>query len=62
MGGDPAPDGRPARSPWARFWWLLIVLLAVNWIISSLLLGPSPRDTVAYTFFTQQVSAATWPR
>jgi cell division protease FtsH len=57
MGGDPAPDGRPARSPWARFWWLLIVLLAVNWIISSLLLGPSPRDTVSYTFFTQQVSA-----
>src|SRR6476646_2239389 len=30
-------EGQPRRSPWTRFWWLLIVLLAVNWIISSLL-------------------------
>ncbi|HYJ76170.1 MAG TPA: ATP-dependent zinc metalloprotease FtsH [Kineosporiaceae bacterium] len=58
MGGDAAPDGQPPRSPWTRFWWLLLVLLAVNWIISSLLLGPSPRDTVSYTFFLQQVNAS----
>ena len=27
---------------WARFWWLLLVLLALNWIISSLLPRPRP--------------------
>jgi cell division protease FtsH len=56
-GAGGAGDGQPRRSPWARFWWLLLVLLAVNWIISSLLLGPSPRATVSYTFFLDQVSA-----
>ena len=50
--GDAAP-----RPSWRRFWWLLIVLLVVNWIISSVLLGPAARTTVAYTFFLTQVQA-----
>jgi cell division protease FtsH len=57
MEGGEAPDGPRPRTSWSRFWWLLIVLLAVNWIISSLLLSPSPRDTVSYTFFLDQVTA-----
>src|SRR4051795_7129196 len=57
MEGGEAPDGPRPRTSWSRFWWLLIVLLAVNWIISSLLLAPNPRETVSYTFFLQQVSA-----
>jgi cell division protease FtsH len=54
-----APDQKPPRqrSNWTRFWWLLLALLIVNWIVSSVLLGPAPRTKVSYTFFTTQVSA-----
>jgi cell division protease FtsH len=46
----------PERRPkWSRFWWLLIVLLLINWIVSSLLIGPAPRTKVSYTFFVSQV-------
>jgi cell division protease FtsH len=54
-GGD--PDRPNVRFRWSRFWWLLLVLLAVNWILSSLLLGPPPRTKVSYTFFLTQVDA-----
>jgi cell division protease FtsH len=47
----------PAGPQWSRFWWLLLVLLVVNWIVSSLLLGPAPREKVSYTFFLTQVDA-----
>jgi cell division protease FtsH len=57
QGADPGPGDQRPRTSWARFWWLLVILLAVNWIISSLLLAPNPRETVSYTFFLQQVSA-----
>ena len=54
-GPDPAPSGRRPR--WGRLWLLLLAALAVNWIISSLLLGPAARTTVSYTFFVSQVDA-----
>ncbi|HEU4349900.1 MAG TPA: ATP-dependent zinc metalloprotease FtsH [Actinoplanes sp.] len=53
-GGD-APRKRPA---WLRFGWMLLLLLAINWIISSLLLAPEPRTPVSYTYFLTQVQAA----
>jgi cell division protease FtsH len=35
----------------------LLGLLVVNWVVSSLLLGPPSRTKVSYTFFTTQVDA-----
>jgi cell division protease FtsH len=52
-----APPG-PPRMRWSRFWWLLLILLVVNWLVSSLLLGPAPRTKVSYTFFTSQVDTS----
>ncbi|HEY3006765.1 MAG TPA: ATP-dependent zinc metalloprotease FtsH [Micromonosporaceae bacterium] len=69
MGREPEPpppwrvEGGPRQTPpgrrpnWARFWWVLLALLAVNWIVASLMLGPAPRTKVDYTFFTTQVDA-----
>jgi cell division protease FtsH len=48
---------RQQRPNWSRFWWLILVVLAINWIISAFLLGPAPRPAVSYTFFMQQVDA-----
>src|SRR3954452_20137963 len=53
-GGADQPNRRPA---WMRFGWMLLVLLAVNWIVSSFLLAPAPRTPVSYTFFLTQVDA-----
>jgi cell division protease FtsH len=53
-GGRP-PGKRPA---WLRFGWMLLLLLVVNWIISSFLLAPEPRMPVSYTFFLTQVQTA----
>jgi cell division protease FtsH len=36
---------------------VLLGLLAINWIVSALLLGPAPRTAVSYTYFVQQVDA-----
>jgi len=52
--GEPSP---PRRPNWSRFWWVLVALLAINWIVSAMLLGPAPRPAVSYTFFVQQVDA-----
>jgi cell division protease FtsH len=57
-----APEGShgpnpPRRPAWLRFGWMLLVLLALNWIISSVLLAPAPRTAVSYTFFLTQVDA-----
>jgi cell division protease FtsH len=71
LGGRSGPDSPPpwrvegandqnqqgGRSTWSRMWWLLLVLLVVNWIISSALLSPASRVTVSYTFFVAQVQA-----
>jgi cell division protease FtsH len=61
-GAPPTPpetDGpQKPRSPWLRFGWMLVVLLAINWIISSFLLAPPERTSVSYTFFLTQVQSA----
>ncbi|MDT5039923.1 MAG: cell division protease FtsH [Actinoplanes sp.] len=59
------PDGTPGAGPnrpnqrpaWMRFGWMLLVLLAVNWVVSSFLLAPPARAAVSYTFFLTQVDA-----
>ncbi|HEX8345567.1 MAG TPA: ATP-dependent zinc metalloprotease FtsH [Actinoplanes sp.] len=53
-GGTP---GRPRQPGWVRFGWLLLVLLAVNWVVSSVLLAPPARTPVSYTYFLTQVDA-----
>jgi len=55
--GAPRETPPRQRSNWTRFWWLLLALLVLNWIVSSVLLGPAPRTKVSYTFFTTQVDA-----
>jgi cell division protease FtsH len=57
VAGDRRQPDRPQGSGWARFWWLLLALLLVNWVISSLLMGPAAREKVSYTFFLSQVDA-----
>src|SRR5436305_6658270 len=57
--GDPPPTGqRPAPtppSPWRRFWWVLIGLLALNFVLSLALSGKAARLPVPYTLFYSQV-------
>jgi cell division protease FtsH len=52
-GSDTPKKPRPA---WMRFGWMLVLLLAANWIISSFLLAPPARTAVSYTFFSTQVT------
>ncbi|HKT00558.1 MAG TPA: ATP-dependent zinc metalloprotease FtsH [Rugosimonospora sp.] len=52
-------DGKappPQKPRWARLVLLLVGLLLLNWVVSSVLLNPSPRETVSYTFFLSQVN------
>jgi cell division protease FtsH len=58
-GGDrqPAPNPPKQRPAWMRFGWMLLILLALNWVISSFLLAPPARTAVSYTFFLTQVDA-----
>src|SRR5689334_10667562 len=57
-GAPPGSNGaKTPRPAWQRFGWMLLVLLALNWIISSTLLAPEPRTAVSYTFFLTQVDA-----
>jgi len=53
------PPGTKARSPMRRpRWWLLLAgLLALNWVIGSLLVRPKNPSTISYTSFRQQVEA-----
>src|SRR5436305_9650542 len=57
--GDPPPTGqRPAPAPpnpWRRFWWVLIGLLALNFVLSLALSGKPERLKVPYTLFYHQV-------
>jgi cell division protease FtsH len=52
-GGSPPGGGRR----FARLWWLLIAVLAINWIIVLSTSRPTNRLTVPYTFFRQEVVA-----
>jgi len=52
------PDTPKRRPVWLRFGWVLLVVLALNWIISAVMLGPASRTSVSYTFFVSQVKAA----
>ncbi|MEV6633555.1 ATP-dependent zinc metalloprotease FtsH [Actinoplanes sp. NPDC051470] len=51
------PPERPRR-PWVRLVVMLLALLALNWIVTSVLLRPEPRVTVSYTFFVTQAQRA----
>ena len=57
-GHGQAPEPPKQRPAWFRFGWMLLVLLAINWVISSVLLAPPQRTSVSYTFFLTQVQAA----
>jgi cell division protease FtsH len=54
---DKEPDKGGSRTNWSRFWLVLLAMLAVNWALSALLIGPATRTTVSYTFFLTQVSS-----
>ena len=58
--GAPPKSDQPQKPDWRRVagrtWWLIAILLIVNWIIASSLMGTS-RTTVSYTFFREQVVA-----
>ena len=57
-GAPPAEGGRPKPPDWGRLarrlWWLVLLVLLVNWLAATVLLSPQ-RTTVSYTFFRQQV-------
>ena len=64
----PAPwrvEGMPGRNSDAPgsgarrggFWWWIVGFFAINWILMSVFMGPPPRTTVSYTFFTDQLDA-----
>jgi len=54
---QPGPNPPSRRPAWARFGWMLLVLLALNWVVSSFLLAPPARTSISYTFFITQVDA-----
>jgi cell division protease FtsH len=59
--GARTPDGeRPTPPQWSRIfrriWWVILILLVVNWLFASAMLGQQ-RTTVSYTFFREQVQA-----
>jgi cell division protease FtsH len=46
----------PRRFPGGKWFWIaLLILLAINWIISSTILQPEARLQVPYTFFIEQL-------
>src|SRR5919107_5781666 len=49
---------KPQRPAWMRFGWMLLLLLVINWIVSSMLLRPEARTPVSYTYFLTQVQSA----
>ncbi len=59
-GERPSGGDQPTPPHWSRIfrrlWWVILVLLVVNWIFASSMLGPQ-RTTVSYTFFREQVQA-----
>jgi cell division protease FtsH len=57
MPPDPSSGGQKQWLRGGGFWWLVVALLAANWSITSVTMGPAARTDVSYTFFTEQVTA-----
>ncbi len=62
MPDDEKDDGKKkslfSQMPGGRnFWIIALILLALNFFLSDLLLGPPPRARIPYTFFVQQLDA-----
>ena len=61
-GGPTGGTGEQAPSHWSagfrRIWWLLVLVLAVNWILASVLLAPTQRTTVSYSCLLYTSDAA----
>ncbi|HJR92389.1 MAG TPA: ATP-dependent zinc metalloprotease FtsH [Acidimicrobiia bacterium] len=60
MPDDKDEDGKPpfGRLPGSRSFWLIaLILLAVNFFVSNLLLGPEPRVRVPYTAFIGELES-----
>ena len=53
---DNEQDQAGGRPNWTRFWLVLLVLLVLNWLLTSALLSAA-RPAVSYTFFVTQVNA-----
>ena len=59
-GARPAPQDKGWAASWrrpggSRFWTVLALLLAVNYLLSALALAPPQRLEVPYTLFRDQV-------
>jgi cell division protease FtsH len=54
--GEPGREGPTGGGGRSGFWWLFVLVLATNWIIASVMLGPEARTSVSYTFFLTQVT------
>ncbi len=54
-GGPGGSAGSPPPPRTGRWLWILTAVLAVNWILMSVLVDPAPRVPVSYTFFLEQV-------
>jgi hypothetical protein len=55
-GEDDKPDSPLRQMPGGRnFWILALILLAINFFVTNLLLGPEERVRIPYTFFVQQL-------
>lgn len=55
-GEDDKPDSPLRQMPGGRnFWILALILLAINFFVTNLLLGPEERVRIPYTFFIQQL-------
>jgi cell division protease FtsH len=56
-----AADGPPKVAGGTRrlrgFWWVVALLLLLNWLVTSAAMEPAARSEVSYSFFTEQVEA-----
>ncbi len=55
--GEPGPEVAKRLPGGRRFWWMLVALLALNWLVVWLLPSGPKRLDVPYTFFREQVTA-----
>ncbi|HRA35230.1 MAG TPA: hypothetical protein PK748_09885, partial [Acidimicrobiales bacterium] len=59
--GLPETHHEPEPPHWLtivrRMWWVVLLLLAVNWVVASWLVAPVDRTEVSYSFFRTQLDA-----